>query len=141
MLQRDTIMLAAAREIDPRSVLIVNRGETRRREYPLGFESRAPILPGASQIVKADPQITFRGERLVVPSTIALFFVIEDVLVGNAGQLVSSTPVPAATFSETAIGVRLLFDTSYLGTISFRVRNVGPDALVFRATLIGTALE
>ena len=133
--------MLAARAIDPRSVLVVSRSATRRRGYPLGFESRAPILPGASQIVKVDPQIIFRGERLVVPSAIALFFVIEDALVGKDRQLVSSTPVPAAAFSEVAVGVRLLFDTSYLGTISFRIRNVGPDPLIFRATLIGTAIE
>jgi hypothetical protein len=143
-LQRLAQTMRMAREVDPRAVSVVDRPATRRREYPLGFESVTPggILPGASEVVRADPQISFRGERFVVPSDISLFFSIDDIIVGKNSQFVSSGPVPASTFSEVAVGVRLNLDTANVGNlISIRVRNIGPDPLVFRATLIGTGVE
>jgi hypothetical protein len=140
-----------AREVDPRAVSVVDRPATRRREYPLGFESTsiskiapgmAGIDPGNTEVVRADPQISFRGERLVIPSDISLFFSIDDIIVGKNSQFVSSGPVPASTFSEVAVGVRLNLDTANVGNlISLRIRNIGPDPLVFRATLIGTGVE
>ena len=143
-LQRLAQTMRMAREVDPRAVSVVDRPATRRREYPLGFESVTPggILPGASEVVRADPQISFRGERFVVPSDISLFFSIDDIIVGKNSQFVSSGPIPASTFSEVAVGVRLNLDTANVGNlISIRVRNIGPDPLVFRATLIGTGVE
>ena len=143
-LQRLAQTMRMTREVDPRAVSVVDRPATRRREYPLGFESVTPggILPGASEVVRADPQISFRGERFVVPSDISLFFSIDDIIVGKNSQFVSSGPVPASTFSEVAVGVRLNLDTANVGNlISIRVRNIGPDPLVFRATLIGTGVE
>lgn len=131
-----------AREIDPAAVSVVQRAATRRREYPIGFESDAPVAVGASQVVRSDPQVSFRGERLVVPSDISLFFVLDDIIVGKNSQLVSSGPIPASTFSEVGVGVRLNLDTANIGNlISLRVRNIGPDPVQFRATLIGTAVE
>jgi hypothetical protein len=143
-LQRLAQTMRMAREVDPRAVSVVDRPATRRREYPLGFESTTVggILPGNGEVVRADPQISFRGERFVVPSDISLFFSIEDIIIGKNSQFVSSGPVPASTFSEVAVGVRLNLDTANVGNlISIRVRNIGPDPLVFRATLIGTGVE
>ena len=143
-LQRLAQTMRMAREVDPRAVSVVDRPATRRREYPLGFESITPggIAPGGSEVVRADPQISFRGERFVVPSDISLFFSIDDIIVGKNSQFVSSGPIPASTFSEVAVGVRLNLDTANVGNlISIRVRNIGPDPLVFRATLIGTGVE
>lgn len=136
--------MGMAREIDPRAVAMVNRAATRRREYPIGFASDPlnliPSLGGT--VIQANPQVSFRGERLVVPSDISLFFDIEDIIVGKNSQLVSSGALPAATFSEVGVGVRLNLDTANIGNlISLRVRNIGPDPLQFRATLIGTAVE
>lgn len=144
-LQRLAQTMRMAREVDPRAVSVVDRPATRRREYPLGFESVTPggiAGLGGTEVVRADPQISFRGERFVVPSDISLFFSIEDIIIGKNSQFVSSGPVPASTFSEVAVGVRLNLDTANVGNlISIRVRNIGPDPLIFRATLIGTGVE
>jgi len=144
-LQRLAQTMRMAREVDPRAVSVVDRPATRRREYPLGFESITPggiAGLGGTEVVRADPQISFRGERFVVPSDISLFFSIDDIIVGKNSQFVSSGPIPASTFSEVAVGVRLNLDTANVGNlISIRVRNIGPDPLVFRATLIGTGVE
>lgn len=141
-LQQVADAMRMARNVDPRAVSVVDRPATRRREYPLGFESTVDVASGGSSVVTANPQISFRGERLVVPSDISLFFVLDDILVGKNSQLVSSGPVPASAFSEVAVGVRLNLDTANIGNlISLRVRNIGPDPLTFRATLIGTGVE
>jgi hypothetical protein len=143
-LRRMAAQMRLAREVDPRAVSVIDRPATRRREYPLGFESVTPggILPGNSEVVRADPQISFRGERLVIPSDISLFFTIDDIIVGKNSQVVSSGSIPASTFSEVAVGVRLNLDTANVGNlISLRVRNIGFDPIVFRATMIGTGVE
>jgi hypothetical protein len=135
--------LSLARRIDPRAVTVMDRPATRRREYPLGFESAAEVALNGTALVRATPQISFRGERLVVPSDISLFFSIDDIIVGKNSQLVSDGPIPASTFSEVAVGVRLNLDTANIGnTITMRVRNVGSsDPIFFRASIIGTGVE
>lgn len=140
-LQKIASKLKLARQIDPRAVSVVDRPATRRREYPIGF-FQADVLAGAAATVIANPQISFRGERLVVPSDISLFFEIEDIVVGKNSQLVSAAALPASTFSEVGVGVRLNLDTANVGNqIALRVRNIGGDTVSFRATLIGTAVE
>lgn len=142
-LERIAAKLRTARMIDPRAVTVMDRPATRRREYPLGFESAAAIPLNGTALVRATPQISFRGERLVVPSDISLFFSIDDIIVGKNSQLVSDGPIPASTFSEVAVGVRLNLDTANIGnTITMRVRNVGSaDEIFFRAAIIGTGVE
>jgi len=142
-IQRLAQKLRLAREIDPRAVTVMDRPATRRREYPLGFESAAEVALNGTALVRATPQISFRGERLVVPSDISLFFSIDDIIVGKNSQLVSDGPIPASTFSEVAVGVRLNLDTANIGnTITMRVRNVGSaDPIFFRASIIGTGVE
>jgi len=134
--------LDLARQVDPRAVGVVDRPATRRREYPIGFEALADTPPAGVTTVEARPQISFRGERLVIPSDISLFFVMDDLVVGKNSQLVAVGAIPAATFSEVGVGVRLNLDTANVGNlISLRVRNISADDQRFRATIIGTAVE
>jgi len=113
------------------------------REYPLGFfQSGIGTCTGAIDVVSR-PQIVFRGERLVIPSnTVAPFFSLIDVKVGNRSQLANSTALPAQTFAETAVGVRLALDTATVAQdIAVVVENISQDNQTFMATLIGTAAQ
>jgi hypothetical protein len=123
---------------------VVERPLRDMREFPLGF-FQSGILPvmGAIDVVSR-PQIVFRGERLVVPSSIASFFALIDIKVGNRSQLANSTALPAQTFAENAVGVRLALDTAVVAQdIALVVENVDPaeSAETFIAALIGTAAQ
>jgi hypothetical protein len=136
--------MAEARQIDPNAVVVRERAEDTRREFHLGFDS-GPVLvaAGGAFQVQALPQVTFRSERLVVPSFLAPFFTIDNIIVGKDSQTaVGFSPVPASTYSEVAVGVRLSLKTANLGnTIILAGTNVDVAGHRFRATLIGTATD
>lgn len=135
---------AATRAIQNRAAVAVDdRRYSRKREYPLGLDS-GPVLiaAGAAFAVTVFPQVTFRGERLVVDSSISAFFNISALVVGKNSQLVTPDPLPASAFSEVSVGVRLLMDTSNIGNvISVTVVNVDVAPHRFRGAIIGTALD
>jgi hypothetical protein len=113
------------------------------REYPLGFfQSGIGVCTGAIDVISR-PQIVFRGERLVVPSvTVAPNFSLIDIKVGNRSQLANSTSLPAQTFQENAVGVRLALDTATVAMdIALVVENITSDNQTFMAALIGTAAQ
>jgi hypothetical protein len=113
------------------------------REYPLGFfQSGIGVCTGAIDVVSR-PQLVFRGERLVIPSgLVASSFSLIDVKVGNRSQLANSTAVPAQTFTEVAVGVRLALDTAVVAMdIALVVENITCDNQTFQAALIGTTAQ
>jgi hypothetical protein len=123
---------------------VVERPLRDMREFPLGFfQSGIGVGVGTIEVISR-PQIVFRGERLVIPSTaVAPFFSLIDVKIGNRSQLVNSTALPAQVFTETAVGIRLSLDTATVAQdISLAVQNIDPvTAHTFQAALIGTAAQ
>lgn len=116
---------------------------TKAREYPLGLAQLA-IAAGATVDVTNRPQIRFRGERLVIPSTLVAIgtFLVQDIKVGNVSQFPASGGLPASTFSELGVGVRLQLDTADPAIdVVIRVTNGDVVARDFRATVIGTAVQ
>ena len=111
------------------------------REYALGLGS-TPVAGNSSANINVQPQVIFRPERLVVPSNIAVDFLITDIKVGKNSQLVSTGALPAVMFTETAFGVRLKMDTCQISmfvTISVTNQNGQPKA--FQGGLVGPAVE
>lgn len=128
--------------VDPRVVAVAPRRATRQREFALSFDSQSNLAAGSSRIISANPQVVFRGERLVVPSAIAGSFLIDSIVVGKDSQQVAPGSLPAAIFSEVAVGMRLKLDTAQPGIqISLGVTNVSAGPLRFTGALVGTAVE
>ncbi len=126
----------------PHVVKVVDRPSVRRREFPIGFTSEGNVQPGAIANIRQQPQVPFRGERLIVPSDIAGSFHLVDLKIGKNSQLVSPGNIPARGFSETAVGVRLLMDTAQVSQIiTLSVQNVSGAALPFSALMVGVAVE
>jgi len=119
---------------------------TRPKERNNVFEQPLPIPrtsvgAGLSADIELRPQRLFRSERLVVPSTIAAFFDITDVKIGQQTQFVASGALPATIFSEVGVGVRLKGDTANLGnTIVVSVTNNDVATQVFGGAIIGTVI-
>jgi hypothetical protein len=111
------------------------------REYALGLGSTS-VAGQASANINVQPQVIFRPERLVVPSNIAVDFLITDIKVGKNSQLVSTGALPAVMFTENAFGVRLKMDTAQISMfVTISVTNQNPAARNFQGGLVGPAVE
>lgn len=120
---------------------VVERPLTDIREFPLGF-GPVPFPAGTEASVISRPQVVFRGERLVIPSTVAPFFSVIDIKVGNRSQLVNSVALPAQMFIETAVGIRLSMDTAAVAQdVALIVSNDTLLSTTFQAAIIGTAAQ
>lgn len=120
---------------------IVNHPPTQVREFIIGF-GPAAVNALSTAIFQAQPQLIFRGSRLIVPSSLANNFVINDIRVGKDSQAVSANPIPAATFSELAVGVALGLDTATPGIlITLSTSNTTNAQQTFSASLIGTSMQ
>jgi hypothetical protein len=124
-------------------------GVALRRKKPTGqFEQPLPIPPtsflvGQALDIELRPQRTFEAQRLVIDSTIAPFFRILDLKIGQNTQFVASGALPASIFSEVAVGVRLRGGTANLGnTIVLSAQNIDTVATrVLSGAIIGRAVE
>jgi hypothetical protein len=120
---------------------VVNTPPTQVREFVIGFGPTV-ILGDSTAIFQAQPQLIFRGSRLIVPSALANNFSINDIRVGKDSQAVSANPIPAAAFSELAVGVNLGLDTATPGIIiTISVSNTTRAQQTFSAALIGTSMQ
>ena len=131
LLRRRVASGALLRSVSPRS----------SREYALGLGSTS-VSGTSSANINVQPQVIFRPERLVVPSNIAVDFLITDIKVGKNSQLVSTGALPAVMFTENAFGVRLKMDTAQISMfVTISVTNQNPSARNFQGGLVGPAVE
>jgi len=111
------------------------------REYALGLGSTS-VAGNSSANINVQPQVIFRPERLVIPSNIAMDFLITDIKVGKNSQLVSTGALPGLMFTENAFGVRLKMDTAQISMfVTISVTNQNPNARNFQGGLVGPAVE
>ena len=111
------------------------------REYALGLGSTT-VAGNSSANINVQPQVIFRPERLVVPSNIAVDFLITDIKVGKNSQLDSTGALPAVMFTENAFGVRLKMDTAQISMfVTVSVTNQNPASRQFQGGLVGPAVE
>jgi len=111
------------------------------REYALGLGSTS-VAGSSSANINVQPQVIFRPERLVVPSNLAVDFLITDLKVGKNSQLVSTGALPAVMFTEVAFGVRLKMDTCQISMfVTISVTNQNPAARNFQGGIVGPAVE
>lgn len=111
------------------------------RRYPIGFVSLAVPASGTVNVT-ATPQVPFRGQRLTIPGTIAVNFVLNSLVIGKDNQFAGSGAIPATTFAENAVGEDMNLDTAQIGnTIVLNVSNIDTVAAHdFRATVLGDAV-
>lgn len=140
----DNVSLARRRQAPrgPNTRQVNNRGYSKAREYPLGFSSNGTVAAGATVVITAQPQTMFRPLRLVIPSSIAPSFSIQDIKIGNQSQLVASGSIPAALYSELAVGARQRYDTANPGIlISLTVTNNSAGPLLFSGAMVGDSIQ
>lgn len=128
--------------MQPGGPQVVNSPGHLFRAFPLGF-FKAAIAKSGDDTVSEKPQLTFRGERLILPASVdaaANPFRITSLQVGQRNQFVSATSLFAESFFRQSVGVALELDTATIGQdITMGVRNTDAGATHdFRAVIIGT---
>lgn len=122
------------------SAMVVQRGVTKAREFPLGFPTTS-VAAAATANIQTQPQVPFRGRRLAIPSDIAGSILVNDLKIGNASMFPNSNPVPGRMFSELAVGIDLNLDTAQISqVVSLNVTNTSGAAVTFNAAIIGTVV-
>ena len=120
---------------------IVHNPPTQVREFIIGL-GPTTVNANSTATFQAQPQLIFRGSRLIIPSTLANNFVVNDIRVGKDSQAVSANAIPAAAFSELGVGVALGLDTATPGIlITLLVSNTTGGNQTFSAALIGTSMQ
>lgn len=138
--QREAIAALIKKRIGAGSI-VRDSSPTKSREYVIGFDTTS-VAAGATASPSKRPQVLFRPERIVIPSNIALDFVVVDVKVGKNSQFVQSGEVPAVVFTEGSFGVRLKMDTVQVSMdLTLTVRNTSGNTRNFTAAVIGPAVE
>ena len=122
----------------PREVPMRGNGP---REFPMGFGLTA-IAAGAQQIINANPQVNFRPSRLVIPDNVAPSFQVNDLKIGMRSQFVAPGSLPAASFTQQAVGTAMALDTVNVGQfVTLDVTNTSVQAANFTASLFGCTLD
>ena len=102
---------------------VVSRPPHKSRIYCQGFGPTG-IAAGATVNIIVQPQVTFKGKRLVIPSDFAGAVSVNDLKIGNISQLPSSNPLPGRAFTEFAVGMEQDFDTAQISQqVSLSITN------------------
>jgi hypothetical protein len=113
---------------------------TKKRNWAMPFGPQS-IAAGAAVGIPVQPQVVFRGRRLVIPSPIAPNFNFQ-IVVGVATQQVQFGFLPAIAYVENSVGMNLGLDTAQIGnTITLTAQNTDvANAHIFQALLQGVAM-
>jgi len=111
------------------------------RYYIAGFGLSAAIAAGVAAAPTTGPLTRpFRGERFVVPTTVAGAFLLTALASGSDSVFVSVPGAPCMNFSELATEVGLDFPTTLVGTaITAGVTNSSLAAAPFTGMVVGYA--
>src|SRR5271155_3200906 len=119
----------------------LNRDGDPEREFVIGF-GPVKVKARSRHIAQVQVQMPYRGNRLIVPSSLANDFSVNDIRVGKDSQAISENSIPAAAFSELAVGVNLGLDIAVPGHfVTLSVSNTTNKEKVFAAALVGKGLQ
>jgi hypothetical protein len=110
----------------------------------LPMSSSGAIAAATAATITARPQTkAYRPQRIVVAASIAGFFSLSDIKVGNKSQFVQAGTIPAEAFVQGAFGVAMRMDTVQTAQdFVFQVNNL--DAMVahtFLAVVFGRTVD
>jgi len=110
--------------------------------WPLGFPTTT-IPAGATIRIATQPQIPFRGRRLVLGAEeIASRLLVQDIRVGNTSYLCGCSAIPGAVFSDRAFPMWLKLPAAQVSQIvTLLLENVSGVNVSVTAMLQGDVIE
>jgi len=124
--------------------LIKETEPTKDGQLVLPMSSSGTIAAATAATITARPQVkAFRPQRIVVGNSIAAFFTISDIKVGNKSQFVQAGTIPAEAFVQGAFGVAMRQDTVQTAQdYVFQVNNIdGAAAHSFLCVVFGRSVD
>lgn len=141
-------MVVAPRGFAPQAprhgTLIRSQEPHKDGQLVLPMSSSGTIAAATAATITARPQTkAYRPQRIVVAASIASFFTISDIKVGNQSQFVQAGTIPAEAFIQGAFGVAMRMDTVQTAQdFVFQVNNIDPAvAHTFLAVVFGRSVD
>lgn len=126
----------AARKLGSAQVLAPRRPSSAGVQ-PIGFY-QAGVAAGTQATITTQPQTWFKPMRLVVGASIAPFFTIDNIVIGNKSQFPSPVPLPAEGFIPEAQAIVLDLDTVNPAlNLTIQATNISGVPQNFRAMFVG----
>ena len=126
----------AARKLGASQVLSPKRPSSSGVQA-IGF-LQAGIAAGAQAVITTQPQTWFKPMRLVIGESIAPFFVVDNIIVGNKSQFPSPVALPGEGFVPAAEAVVMDLETVNPAlNLTLVVTNISGVAQNFRAMFVG----
>lgn len=111
-------------------------------EVPLPVESTGNVAAGASAVITVTSQIIFQPRRLIIPPSLAPFFVVSSIMVGNVPLFAGSGNIPGEVFTPDSVGANVRKTTATPGLgIVITVQNIDAVGHAFRAVLFGLGAQ
>lgn len=133
---RANILRTGARMFRPQSILPAQPGPI--DETPLPIDSGAVIAGGATAVISVNSQIIFRPRRLIIGNSLAPFFTVDDLRVGNVPLGAGVGSIPAEAFAPDSVNPNVRKVTANPGVaISITVTNQDAFGHRFRAVFFG----
>lgn len=109
----------------------------------MGFTT---VALGAVATITIAPQRLFKPKLLSIPGSIALYFAITGVFVGQDSQLAAAGAIPCECFTEQAVNAPIDWDTANIGnTITINIQNIEPAggaaSRVFSGMMVGLGVK
>lgn len=119
-----TFQQALANKLARRAPVVQKVQPTKKRRYVMGF-GPTTIPPSSTVTISAQPQVLFRGEKLINTGDSNNLF-IAGMFVGNLPQLPTfGNQISVSTFAGTVLDNEMLFDTCDPAlNVTFQVQNV-----------------
>jgi hypothetical protein len=116
---------------------------TKDGQLLLPMSSSGTVAAATAATITARPQVkAFRPQRIVVGNSIAAFFTISDIKVGNKSQFVQAGVIPAEAFVQGAFGVAMRQDTVQTAQdYVFQVNNIDAMARSFLCVVFGRSVD
>jgi hypothetical protein len=142
-LQRRAAEVAVAQRMASSGAVVREHSYTKARTWVLPFDSVVNVPAGGTTTITSNPQMPFRGRRLSVLGSVAGFFLLNSIIVGNQPQFAALNAAgPADAFAPTAFGTDLSMDTAQANTnVSLQVTNISAAPLRFAAFIFGEAVQ
>lgn len=132
---------ALASRLAKRAPIVQKVAPTKKRRYVMGFGPTA-VPPSTTVTAQAQPQVLFRGEKLVNTGDVTGLF-IQGMFVGNKPQLPTfQNAIAVSTFAGTVLDNEMLFDTCDPALfVTFQIQNTGATTATWAMSLFGHIVQ
>lgn len=132
---------ALANRLAKRAPIVQKVQPTKKRRYTMGF-GPATVPPGTTITAQGQPQVLFRGEKLINTGDYTGLF-IQGMFVGNKPQLPTfQNSIACKTYEGQVLDNEMLFDTCDPALfVTFQIQNVSAGTLTWSMSLIGHIVQ